>query len=444
MQPGLRWWIFTLRIPLVHMKVNWALLLQGLFISSATALALVPIMENYFGLTLAEAVTLSVILTTLIGSSVIVFGEPYVAGWITPALPLVLAAVIGGDYQTPVERFQLMAALSLNFAVLCVLFGATGLGKWLVERLPRVLKGGIILGAAIAALDRVFIKDDFKIYEQIPVSASLAIVICLLLLFSKPVGLWRQRYPWLDWVAGLGLLPGFVLAGIVGPLIGEIHYDIQWGLIDPPLASLWAKTSPFAIGFPGWQMYWDALPLTLIAYMLLFGDLITGTEVLNDGADERPDEKLDINLTRTHYSVGIRNAIMGFIGPFFPTQGVLWTGIHVLVVNRWREGRQTMESLYDGMGSYGLFGFFLFFLALPLVTLLQPLMPVALTVTLILTAFACAYVGMSQARDPIEQGSLLMIGIAIAFFPAWLGLLCGVGLSALLLNLREEFANPGT
>ncbi|TVP60005.1 MAG: hypothetical protein EA349_02145, partial [Halomonadaceae bacterium] len=144
---GWKWGPFTFRLPFYHTKVCWPELLQGFFVAAATGLALVPIMTGAFGLTFEEAVALSFIHTTLIASAVIVFGEPYAAGWITPVLPLVLFFVIGG-YDDPTTRFQAMTALSLVFASLVFLLGVSGLGKKFVIWLPDTLKAGIILGAA--------------------------------------------------------------------------------------------------------------------------------------------------------------------------------------------------------------------------------------------------------------------------------------------------------
>lgn len=120
-------------------------------VSAATGLALVPVMIAYFGFSFEEAVALSMIHAFLIASAVIIFGEPYAGGWITPALPLILAFVIGG-YEDPSSRFQAMTALTLVFASLVFLLGITGLGRRFVIWLPDTLKAGIILGAAIAAL----------------------------------------------------------------------------------------------------------------------------------------------------------------------------------------------------------------------------------------------------------------------------------------------------
>lgn len=48
--------------------------------------------------------------------------------------------------------------------------------------------------------------------------------------------------------------------------------------------------------------------------------------------------------------------LMAVLAPFFPTQGVLWTGVHVILVQRWRQGRASMDSLFSGIGSFYLFG----------------------------------------------------------------------------------------
>ena len=40
------------------------------------------------------------------------------------------------------------------------------------------------------------------------------------------------------------------------------------------------------------------------------------------------------------------------VNPFFPTQGALWTGVHVVIVERWKKGFKEMPSIFDGLGSY--------------------------------------------------------------------------------------------
>ncbi|MEN8821149.1 MAG: hypothetical protein ABF271_08585 [Abyssibacter sp.] len=424
-QAGWRWGIFTLRVPFLHTRLYWQEFLQGLFVSAATGLALVPLMTGVFGLTFEEAVACSLIHAFLISSASIIFGEPYAPGWVTPALPLVLAVVIG-EMSDPVERWQAMTAMSLDFAALVLILGITGLGKRFMVWLPDTLKAGIILGAAIAAFKRVFIDDAERFLHVQPIATTVACALCLIITFSLPLQALKERHRWLALIGALGLLPGFLAAAIVGPLVGEVDYDIQWGILIPPFADLWAKVSPFSIGWPSVELFIQVMPLALMTYIMLFGDLVTGNEVIREAASDRPDEHVDINPTRSHLSVGIRNAIMGVAAPFFPTQGAMWTGVHVIIVQRWRQGRAGMDSLHSGIASYYLMGLPIIFLLLPLLTGLKPLMGIALSLTLILTGFACAYVAMAIPREPAERGTVLLTGMAIALFAPWIGLLVGI------------------
>ena len=424
--PGWRWGPFTFRVPFYHTRLCWSEFLQGLFVSAATGLALIPVMTAFFGLSFEEAVALSMIHASLIASAVIVFGEPYAGGWITPALPLILAFVIGG-YEDPVSRFQAMTALSLVFASLVLFLGITGLGRRFVIWLPDTLKAGIILGASIAALKRVFVDDAERFLLEQPIATGLACAICLIFTFSIPMQKLKERSRFFFMLGALGLLPGFLAAAIVGPLVGEVNFDIQWGILVPPLGEALAKVSPLAIGWPSQEMILQSIPLALIAYIILFGDLVTGNEVLRDGLKVRKDEHVDINLNRTHFSLSIRNAIMGIVAPFFPTQGAVWTGVHVIVVQRWKQGPKAMNSLHSGLASYYLMGLPFIFFLLPLLTGLKPLLGVALSLTLVLTGFACAYIAMSIPRDNASRGTVVLIGAALAFFEPWMGLLIGGG-----------------
>lgn len=433
---GWRWGPFTFRLPFWHTRLCWPEFLQGTALASATGLALVPMMTAHFGLSFEEAVTMSLISGFLLGTAPIVFGEPYAPGWVTPALPLVLTFVLGG-YDTPVERFQAMAALAMTLSVMLFVLGATGMGKRFMAWLPDALKAGLILGAAIAAFKRVFIDDAPEYLLAQPIATIAACAVCLIFIFSIPFRLAKTRFRALRVLGSLGLLPGFLVAAIVGPLVGEVQYDIQWGILIPPFADTWAKVSPLAIGWPSWEMFVAAIPLALVTYIILFGDLVAGNEIIRDANTDRPDERIDIDTTRTHWSLGIRNAIMAIAAPFFPTQGSVWTGVHVAIVQRWRQGPRTMDSLHSGIASYYFMGLPFVFFLLPLLTGLKPLMGIALSLTLVLTGFACAYVAMAIVRHPTERGVALLTGAALAFFEPWQGLLVGLIATFTLIGGRS-------
>lgn len=435
--PGWRWGPFTFRVPFLHTRLLWPEFLQGFFVSAATGLALVPLMVGFFGLSFEEAVTCSFVHMLLITSAVIVFGEPYAPGWVTPALPLVLAFVLG-SYEDPVLRWQAMTALTLNFALLVMILGITGTGARLIRWLPPVLKAGIILGASIAALKRVFVDDAERFLLETPISIAVACAICLVLLFSVPLNKLKMKHTWLAKVAALGLLPGFLAAAIIGPLVGEVSYDIEWGILIPPLGTTLGKVSPFVIGWPSIEMLLKALPIAMLTYVIMFGDLVTGREVLKDGQRLREDDPMPGEPGRTHLALAIRNGIMAVTTPFFPTQGMLWTGVQVVIIERWKQGAKAMPRLADGLSSYYLMGLPFIFFLLPLLTLLKPLLGIALSLTLILTGFACAYIAMAIPKDPVSRGTVLLIGVSLALFTPLVGLAIAVAATLLLVGWEPD------
>ena len=436
---GISWGPFTLRIPFIHIKFRAGEFFQGMVISGATAFAAVPVAMG-LGLSFEEGVALSFVAGTLIASGPIFFGEPMAPGWITPALPIVIAAFatkgqFNGVYDPAI--FQFMAAMCIEFTLLVFILGSTGWGKKLIQIIPNGLKAGIILGAALAAFYQVFITDMDKLMLQ-PISMAVAIILCVITTFSDPFKKLAERNILIKKVGSLGLLPGFIIAALVAYFLKEVTFDIQWGFQVPDVVALFNKTSPLVIGFPSFAMYLEALPLVIIGYTLLFGDLITATEVLNDGQKSRPDEPLDINLDRSHLSIAVRNFLGLLVNPFFPTQGALWTGVHVVVVERWKKGPKEMPSIFDGLGSYYLMGLPILYFTLPFITLMKPLMQMALTLTLILTGFACAYVAMAIPKKNTEMASALLIAVFITFFSAWVGLLVGILLSILVIGLDKN------
>lgn len=441
--PGIKWGPFTARIPFWHTRLEWQDLLQGIFVAGATGLATVPILTHYLGLSFEEAVACMFIQSVILCSAPILFGEPYAPGMVTPALPLVLLAIGGDDLATPELRLQFMTAAAICLALILLILGLTGLGSRFIAWIPNSLKGGIILGAAIAALKRVFLDDADKLIGAQPITTTAALVVCMVLIFSEPIQRYKKQMRWLAIIASLGLLPGFLTAAFVGPLTGffregpaEVVYDIEWGILWLPFGDAITKMSPFYIGWPDLAMFAKALPLALMSYVILFGDIITGTEIIKAAKGARPDEEIDINTNRSHLALAARNGVMALVAPFFPYQGALWTGVQVVIVQRWADGRKSMDSLFSGIHSYYVFGIPVLYLCLPLVTALKPLMGVALSLTLVLTGFACAYVAMAIPRTAIERGVVLLTAVSLAIFSPWVGMLVGIAATILLVGTQ--------
>lgn len=458
--PGLKWGPFVFRVPFVHTRIEWPEFAQGIFVAGATGLGLVPYLTGQygpnfdpahgFGLSFEQAIALIFIHSVLLSMSPIVFGVPMAPGWVTPALPLVIGflwtstALPDGATAEQIQitydtRFQLMSVMAINFAILVLFMGFTGLGKKFVQWIPPALKAGIIMGAAIAALKRVFLDDAERFLFLQPWTTITAVSVCLLLTFSVPIQHLRAKYRWLNIFCSLGLLPGFLIAAILGPLVGEVTYNVTFDkiIVIPPFVEAIQAVSPLFIGFDHitLDMYLQSIVVVLMAYVIFFGDVVTGIEILKDGQAQRKDEDVNVDASHVHISAGIRNVLMGLFAPFFPTQGILWTGVQVIIVQRWRTGRENMQSMFSGIASYYVFGVPLLYFVVPLLLLLKPLMGVALSLTLVLTGFACAYVAMAIPRTQIERGVVILMGVSLAVFDEpYIGMLIGIAATFLLVG----------
>ncbi len=438
---GWRWGPFTARVPLLHLKPETPELVQGLLVASATGLAIVPLYAEHFGMAFETAVALVVLQSLIICSSFLLFGEPFCPGWLTPALPLVLREAVA--LEEPAMRIDFVNAVVLTTAAVFLVFGATGLGRLFLRMIPRVVKAGVILGAGLSALYGELVPRSGGRPSRIDaytISIALATGVTLLLVFSKPVEEWKKTRPWLANLAALGIAPGFFLAMVVGPWLGEIDYSgfFQYAgplLFLPDFGGLARDFSVLGRGAPSAELLIQAAPLALAAYIIGFGDIITGTAVLEEAGRDRPDDPLPLDPRRTHLSIGLRNAGIALVGgPFFPLQGPLWTGATVVVAERWRRGPKAMRSILDGVASYYFFGLPLLYFFGPALELLRPALDIAFSLTLILTGFACGYVALGMLRERTERGVAMLAAVAILFFSTFTGLVIGLVLTAALLG----------
>jgi hypothetical protein len=426
---------------LLHLRPEAPELIQGLLVASATGLAVVPLYAEHFAMGFETAVAMVVVQSICIYSSFLLFGEPFCPGWLTPALPLVLREAT--LFATPDLRTDFVNAVVLSTAAVFLVFGVTGLGRLFLRAIPRVVKAGIILGAGLSALHGELLPRSGgrpSRLDAYPVCILIATAVTLLLVFSKPLDAWKRDRPWLARLAALGIAPGFFLAMVAGPWLGEISYQ---GLVQydgpvfflPDFPGLFRDFSVLGRGLPSAELLLQAAPLALAAYIIGFGDIITGTAILEEAGRDRPDDPPPLDPRRTHLSIGLRNAGMALVGgPFFPLQGPLWTGATVVVAERWRRGPQAMRSLFDGIASYYFFGLPLLYFIGPALELLRPALDVAFSLTLILTGFACGYVALGMLRERTERGVAVLVGVAILFFSTLAGLLAGLLLTAALLG----------
>ena len=462
--PGIRWGPFTARVPFVHARAEWPEMVQNFVVAGATGLAVVPIFMTAFGMTFELAVSLCIVQAFILCSSFFLFGEPFCPGWVTPALPLVLAAAMAVE-GVP-DRIAFVTAVVIVTGLIFFLLGITRLGALFIRLVPLPLKAGIIFGAGLSAIVGEFSPRGESIARALeyPVCITLSTGVTLLLLFSQPLEKLKARFGWLGVIGGLGMAPGFILAMVVGPWVSEVSYDKFKALFFDPVSGEFVFTLRDLFFLPdiaglvrGYSLFSSesgilenlepgvflaALPLSLAAYVIAFGDIVTGTAILKSARAERPDEEIELDEHRTHLSLGIRNLVQAAVcGPFFPLQGPLWTGAMVVVVERYRRGRDAMRSIFDGIFSYYLFGVPLLLFFKPLIFLYEPVLGVALSLTLLLTGFACSYVALAIPRNRIEIGLTVLTGAVIATHSTELGLIVGLVASVLLLGKeawREE------
>jgi len=421
-QPGWKWGPFTTRIPGIHTKLSIADSIQGGLIIAGVSGGLIPIYQKYFLVPFEIAWGLLIIHMFWVGiCATFILGEPYSPGWITPVLPIVLLHFSG--LKPGIECIHYMMACMLWLSIIMLFFGITGLGKRFFSWVPDGLKAGIILGGAIAAFQGEIVK-----LPKAPFSFGAGWLVCLLLIFSIPVirhrgnKVIRQLLSW-------GFLLGYIAAGVAGYVSGELKWEpLKWKFIFPDFPAILASLSPWGVGFPSIDMFMKAFPLALIAYVVAFGDMIVASSLVEQAAKKRPDEKVEINHTRSHYSLAIRNLGLLFTGGVFPAfVGVIYTGAHAFLCEKYAAGKKYMNSIFDGVSS---FNWFYIFIAMcwPMVQIMKPILPAALSLTLILTGFACAFVGIAtlQYAGNVSRGIAIFMAVVIAKYGAAWGLGAGI------------------
>jgi len=423
---------FHVRFPFVHYSWSWQDAIQG-GVLAATGLAAVPIIQS-MGVPVNVAV-LMVFISSCLYLLHTLLGDPIVPGWITPGIPLVLAFLSNVPME---ERVYMIIACQLMIAVVFLVFGTTGLAGKFVNWLPDVIKGGIILGAGFAA-----VMGEFKTggrFTQFPFAASAAILIAFFLLYSTKGKSLKEESPFFAKLATFGIIPGVVAAAIVGSIAGEVTWQpIQWGFSFSfnEINSLINDWSVFGLGIPKATYFFSTIGLVVALYIIAYGDLITGQSILKEADEVREDEIIEINPNRVNFLCGIRNLVLGSLSPYPVFHGPIWGGAHVATVERYKLGRKSMDSIYDGSACFYLGATIALCLA-PFVSILKPLLPVALTLTMVMQGWVCTYIAVNIAKSNKDLGVMgVMAGILAVKGATW-GLVAGILLYLFLFKGKSK------
>jgi hypothetical protein len=409
-----------LKIPFIHYRPELPEMLQAALMI-AVGFSAAPVLQETLGLSYPAALT-AVAIAEALGLLHVLFADPVVPGWIASALSLVLVYL--GGYTVGVDSIHALIALQILVSLIFIILGATGLAHKLMKLIPGSLKAGILFGAAIAALARVFTENGY--FSKYPWSVGTGTVVALFVLFSVSFKRMKDKRRAFKEIGKLGMLSSLVAAMLVGFITGEIALpSIQWGFIPFAFGELFTKASPFSIGFPSLSMFLTALPTAIAVYIIAFGEIITAEAVLDDCQKARPEEKLDFNSNKTNVISGIRNLILALFAPFTALAGPLWAAVTVSIGERYKEGKD-MKSLYGGLGSFKL-ATAVCVLLMPMATLLKPILPVALACTLVVQGFACSYIAFEQVKeDKVAAGTAGLTGAVIYLADLNWGLVVGI------------------
>ncbi|MFZ5754345.1 MAG: hypothetical protein ACOY3J_08905 [Bacillota bacterium] len=417
-QPYIPAGFFKIRIPLVHFEWQWPEFFQGLILC-ATCLGAIPVLTEYLGVSFEVALTM-VIINGFLYMLHFLLGDPVVPGWITPAIPLIMAFL--AKYQIGPDRTQALIALQLMVAFVFLFLGSTGLAFRLVNLIPESLKAGVILGAGISAIINVMQTR----FSKAPIVITLGTIIAFYLLFSDSFKQMAKKNRLLWQLSKYGMLPSIIFALIVGPFVKELPFpQIEWGISSLKIRELITGYTVFGIGLPDIAKFIDALPLLIAVYIIAFGDFVLAESVIGAADKDRPDEKVEFNPNRSNLISGIRNLIMGLISPYTQLCGPLWAAVTVSVAERYKQGKESMYSIWGGIGTFRIATFLALFL-MPIVSLVKPSLTVALALTLVVQGFACSYIAMNMLKTPAQRGVAGFMAVILATKGAAWGLAAGV------------------
>ncbi|AXO63280.1 hypothetical protein ACSMFT_15300 [Ectopseudomonas oleovorans] len=421
---------FKVRLPFIHYRFEISDYMQGLLMC-AVDLAAIPLMTEFLGMPFEVALAV-VILNGLLYLTHHLLGDPVVPGWITPAIPLLMAYC--SQFPEGPERVHALIAFQLMLGAFSIGLGMTGMARKVVSLVPSALKAGIIMGAGLSAVVTVF-KEGGR-FDAFPWTISIAIGIAFYLVFSIHFQELKKRNRFWWNFAKLGIFPIILLAVIVAPIFGEAPWpSIEWGFSQPDFVTLFNEYTVFGLGMPPLMMFITAIPTVFAAYLVVFGDVLGAKAILGEADHVRRDEKVDFNPDRSHLIFGGRNAFMSIFGPDVAMCGPQWSAMQVVITERFKGGAKAMKSIYGGVGSFR-WGTNTGLLLLPVVTLVQPILGVALALTLLIQGYVSVRLGIMEARSQRDLGIAGVIGAVLAIKGAGWAFAIGLGLCLLIYGTR--------
>lgn len=433
-QPYINLKLFKLRFPGIHYRIEAPEFVQGLIIGT-TALSTIAILTEYLGISfeIAWGIVIIEVFLYMLHS---LLGDPVVPGWITPALPLSLAYIL--RYEIGQERLQALMALQILVALIFIVMGITKSAEKLLRVVPNSIKGGILLSASISAVFGEF-KDGGRI-GQYPITLIVGFLLVAFITFSEVFNKMRSKNKILNIISSYGTLIPLLLALGIGIIIGELPkpvFEIGTVIKFVNFKEIINTTSIFAVGFPSLKLFINAIPLAIVIYIIAFGDFVTSETLVKEVKECRDDEKIDFDANRSNLISGIRNSILAFIAPFPPLSGPLWAGATATIALRYKDGRKAMDSLIGGMGTFRL-ATFISVIIIPIVSIMKPIFPIGMAITLLTQGFICARLAMEYCKTDTDKGIAGFMAVILFTKGAAWGLISGILLHFILVGFKKE------
>lgn len=341
------------------------------------------------------------------------FGDPSISGWITAGIPLYISFLTGFDPGP--ERIQALIALQVLVGVIFLGLGVTGITRWVIKHFPVSMRSGILLGAGIASMMRVFDAGQ-PFMGTMPIAFTVASLGSFFMLFSAKALKFRAQSSLFAWVAGFGIAPGFILGYLTGLLTGEIAPPtgmFERIFISMPVGEMLTSFSALGLGFPSAGTWMAAASLAVVAYVLAFGDILVLETMIDDCSKSRTDEHVKFEVPRNHIITAIRNIVQGICVPFLPLCGPQWTGGQALVVNRYKHSTPEQQPSYWGGATSIFWGMSLAMVFHPFVQLVLPGKLIGFGLTLLIQGYLCIYLAFSLCTTNVQRGIAGVMGAAL-------------------------------
>lgn len=207
--------------------------------------------------------------------------------------------------------------------------GITKLADKFVHAVPDSVKGGILLAAPVTVMAGQLGEGGNM--HKYPLAIVAGVGLLILISFSDKYQEKRKTNKFLDLVARYGNLFPYLLAMIVGLLVGELDapgLEIGTFIRLPHFREVIDQVSIFGVGIPPVSMFVKALPLALVCYLIAFGDFVTTETLVTKARQAFVCARIGMDYCKSDRD----KMIAGVMAAVLATQGSAWASAWALAV----------------------------------------------------------------------------------------------------------------